>query len=205
MATGVSGTEGYAEEAEDLLKRYESVPFEASHRAVMHLMPQTPSRVLDIGAGTGRDAGYFADQGHEVVAVEPTDALRLPAMALHPSPDIEWVDDYLPDLTTIRHYRGTFDLVTLSPVWMHLDEVQRECGMAEVAQLVKPGGTLILTLRHGSVPEGRRMFDVSAAETIELAAKHSLESLLNLEQESVSEWNRKKGITWSRLAFEKTG
>jgi hypothetical protein len=29
--------------------------------------------------------------GHRVVAAEPTDELRGPAMALHPSPRIEWL------------------------------------------------------------------------------------------------------------------
>ena len=84
----VSGTEGYADEAEDLFKRYEGIPAADAHRAVLHLIPAAPSRVLDIGSGTGRDAAWFASMGHRVVAVEPTNALRLPAMALHPSPQI---------------------------------------------------------------------------------------------------------------------
>ena len=82
----ISGTEGYAEEAEELFKLYESIPFADAHRAVLHLIPAAPGRVLDIGSGTGRDAAWFAAQGHRVVAVEPTDAMRMPAMALHPSP-----------------------------------------------------------------------------------------------------------------------
>jgi ubiquinone/menaquinone biosynthesis C-methylase UbiE len=51
-----SGTENYAEEAPELLKRYESVSFADHHRSVIHLIPTVPGRVLDIGAGTGRVA-----------------------------------------------------------------------------------------------------------------------------------------------------
>jgi len=69
----VSGTENYAEEAPELLKRYESITFADAHRLVMHLIPTAPSRVLDIGSGTGRDAGGLAALGHSVAAVEPTD------------------------------------------------------------------------------------------------------------------------------------
>src|SRR2546428_320583 len=98
----VSGTEGYADEAEDLFKRYESIPVVDAHRAVLHLIPAASSRVLDIGSGTGRDAAWFASMGHRVVAVEPTDAMRLPAMALHPSPQIEWLNDSLPELALVR-------------------------------------------------------------------------------------------------------
>ena len=71
----VSGTEHYAEEAPDLLKRYETISFAETHRSVMHLIPKDPCRVLDIGSGTGRDAAGFGELGHRVVAVEPVSAV----------------------------------------------------------------------------------------------------------------------------------
>jgi hypothetical protein len=52
-AARVSGTEGYAEEVEALVHRYEGAPFAEVHRHVLHLFPAAPARVLDIGAGTG--------------------------------------------------------------------------------------------------------------------------------------------------------
>src|SRR5580658_9586367 len=86
----MSGTEGYASEAEALIKQYESISFDQVHREVLHLLPRAPCRVVDIGAGTGRDAAGFAALGHAVLAVEPTAALRARAMEIHPSPLIEW-------------------------------------------------------------------------------------------------------------------
>src|SRR6202040_3597916 len=109
MSAQVSGTEGYAEEAEALFEQYESIPAAEAHRAVLHLIPAMPVRVLDIGSGTGRDAAWFASRGHSVVAVEPTDAMRVPAMALHPSPRIDWLDDSLPVLAALRARSETFD------------------------------------------------------------------------------------------------
>ena len=96
-AVRTSGTENYAEEAPELLKRYESISFADHHRSVIHLIPTVPGRVLDIGAGTGRDAAGLVGLGYSVVAVEPTEELRRGAMVLHPSPMIEWVDDSLPE------------------------------------------------------------------------------------------------------------
>jgi SAM-dependent methyltransferase len=136
----VSGTEGYAEEAEELFRRYESIPAADAHRAVLHLIPTAASRVLEIGSGTGRDAAWFASQGHRVVAVEPTDAMRIPAMALHPSPAIEWLDDSLPDLALLRSRGQSFDVVLLSAVWMHLDAQQRRRAMPNLAALVRADG-----------------------------------------------------------------
>ena len=199
----VSGTEGYADEAEELFKLYEAIPAADAHRAVLHLIPAAPSSVLDIGSGTGRDAAWFAAQGHRVVAVEPTDALRLPSMALHPSPLIEWLDDSLPDLAMLQGRGESFDVVMLTAVWMHLDAQQRRQAMPNIASLVQEGGTMIMLIRHGPVPPGRRMFEVSAEETIELARMQDLHPVLNMRVESTQEANRVAGITWTSLAFVK--
>jgi hypothetical protein len=48
-AVRVSGTEGYAEEAEALFKQYESLPFADVQRHVWHLIPTAPGWILDVG------------------------------------------------------------------------------------------------------------------------------------------------------------
>lgn len=199
-AVRISGTENYAEEAPELLKRYESISFADHHRMVMHLIPTVPGRVLDIGAGTGRDAAGFVGLRHSVVAVEPTEELRRGAMLLHPSPMIEWIDDSLPDLAVVRARGEEFDVVMLSAVWMHLDALQRRQAMPTVIALVRNGAVVILSLRHGPVPPGRRMFEVTAEETIALAQPLGLRCVLNQEAEPSL---RQPGVSWTRLAFRK--
>ena len=194
-------TAGYAGEAATLLETYEAIAVEDVHRPVWHLIPKTPARLLDIGAGTGRDAAAFAAMGHRVVAVEPVEALRKGGCKLHPSPRIEWLADGLPDLATVRTRGDVFDVVLATAVWMHLDEAQRARAMPVVASLVAPGGALILSLRHGPIPPGRRMFDVSAEETIALAARGGLGVLVNTVTASVQA--DKPDVTWRRLAFRR--
>jgi hypothetical protein len=133
--------------------------------------------------------------GHRVVAVEPTDAMRLGAMSLHRSSRIEWLNDCLPDLTVLRNRSVVFELVMLTAVWMHLDADQRRRAMPNVASQVAIGGTLIIKLRHGPVAPGRRMFEVSPEETIELARNHELRAVLNLHRNSSLEQNRAAGIS----------
>ena len=196
----VRGTEGYADDAPDLVTRFESFSFVDVHRPVLHLIPNVPGSVLDIGAGTGRDAAYLAEIGYRVVAVEPTDGLRIPGMALHPSPLIEWLDDSLPDLAVVMGRHQTFDLVMLTAVWMHLDEEERRDAMPNLVSLLRSGGTMIISIRHGPVSPGRRAFEVSAEETIELARAQGLALVLNLRTASVLEAD----VTWTRLAFTRT-
>ena len=117
----VKGTAGYAEEAPELLVRYESCGFEEAHEAVLDLLPAHAGDVLDVGAGTGRDAAHLAAKGNRVVAVEPAAALREAAAELHPSAAIEWVDDGLPALGTVVERGSRFDLILMSAVWMHMD------------------------------------------------------------------------------------
>jgi SAM-dependent methyltransferase len=199
-----SSLQGYAEQAPELIERYESIRFVDKHRAFLHLIPQAPCRALDVGAGTGADAAWLAEQGHHVLAVEPTRELRLPGMALHPSPLIEWGDDSLPDLTATRRTQRVFDLTLLVAVWMHLDLQERADAMPNLASLMAPGGQLLMTLRHGPVPAGRRMFDVTADETSALARDSGLREVLRQRQPSVQAENRQAGIEWTQLAFTRS-
>lgn len=195
---------GYSTEADALFQRYESRDAAGIHAPWVHLFPAPPARILDIGAGTGRDAAWLASLGHRVLAVEPTDALRTGAAKLHPDPDITWIDDILPGLTVTRALGETFDLILMHAVWMHLTEAERIEGMTNVASLLAPGGRIAMSLRHGEVPEGRRMFDVTGAETIALAAEHRLSNLMQDRADSIQAENRAKQIEWTKLVFEKT-
>nr|WP_233410705.1 class I SAM-dependent methyltransferase [Rugamonas sp. CCM 8940] len=186
-----------------MIERWRGVSFVEEHGVVAHLLPDLPGRVLDIGAGIGNDAAAFAAMGHSVVAVEPTSELRLAAIALHPSARIEWLDDSLPELAVLRTRSERFDVVVLQAVWMHLDQAQRARAMPLVAAQLADGGTLLLSLRHGPVPAGRRMFAVTAAETIALAGAQGLAAVLNVVTPSVQALNQCDGVSWTRLVFRR--
>lgn len=200
MTSSVPGSAGYGANAAALAAQYESISFADVHREVLHLFPAPPARVLDIGAGTGRDAAALARLGHAVVAVEPTPELRGEGLRLHGRLNIEWVDDHLPALASLRRERRRFDLVLLTAVWMHLDQSERESAMGALAELVAEGGLVSLSLRHGPVPAGRRMFDVSAQETAALAARHGLAQHFCGRREDML---GRDGVDWTFLVLRK--
>ncbi|MBY0362656.1 MAG: methyltransferase domain-containing protein [Phreatobacter sp.] len=127
---------GYAEEADRLTVQYESIAFEEVHALVLDLMPAAPADVLDIGAGTGRDAAVLAARGFAVTAVEPTAELRAHGERLHADVAIAWLDDSLPDLPVLAAAGERFDLVLLTAVLMHLDAGERTRAMARIAALL---------------------------------------------------------------------
>ncbi|MBP2227377.1 2-polyprenyl-3-methyl-5-hydroxy-6-metoxy-1,4-benzoquinol methylase [Azospirillum agricola] len=190
---------GYGENAEALTEQYESVTFSDVHRDVLHLFPSQPSRILDIGAGTGRDAAALASSGHDVTAVEPTMELRGAGMRIHAAQPIVWIDDSLPELAVVRGRGGRYDVVMLTAVWMHLDEAQRGVAMPHLAALLTRKGRVVMSLRHGPVPAGRTMHDVSAAETIELAASAGLRCIHHGQREDML---GRGDVSWSFLGLE---
>lgn len=201
MTRRVSGTEGYTEDAAAMTVRYERLTLEQVHGDALSLFPKPPASVLDIGAGTGRDAAALAARGHKVVvAVEPTKDLREHGQKVHAAHKIKWLDDSLPDLDKVFDLDRRFDLVLLTAVWMHLDKEQRRMAMPGVASLISPGGRLVLTLRHGPVSEGRRMFEVTAAETIALADEQGLRLLYNGTRDDMQ---GRADVSWSVLVFER--
>jgi SAM-dependent methyltransferase len=158
--------------AADVVAGYEARPFEQVHRWLLDRLPDSPALVLDVGAGSGRDAAWFAARGDEVVAVEPAASLRELARQLHPSPSIRWLDDRLPALQACHALGVGFDVILVSAVWMHVAPSDRDRAFRKLVTLLKPGGLLAMTLRHGPDEHDRGMHPVSMAELERLALRH---------------------------------
>jgi SAM-dependent methyltransferase len=197
LSRGSSGIEGYADQADALAAQYESIAFADVHRDILHLLPLRPSRVLDVGAGTGRDAAALASMGHHVTAVEPTKELRDHGKRLHAGAAIQWIDDLLPNLDRVLGDDEHFDLILLT---MHLDSGQRQAAMRRLNNLLARSGLIIMSLRHGPIPDGRRMFDISPDETCRLFEESGLRVSHRREREDVL---GRADIRWTFLAFRK--
>ncbi|MEV6108918.1 class I SAM-dependent methyltransferase [Streptomyces sp. NPDC051940] len=187
---------GYAEQADERARGDLTWDVERARADELHLFPVEPCRVLDVGAGTGKDAAWLAGLGHTVTAVEPTDELRAHGARLYPDAGLTWIEAGLPELAGVT---GEYDFVLLSAVWMHLDAVERAHGMGRLAELLAPGGRAFMTLRHGPVPAGRRMFDVSGDETAALAAEHGLRTVVN--STGHPDYTDRPGVSWTRVVL----
>ncbi len=184
----------------EFTETYEAFSFEDVHADALRFLAPTPGLMLDIGAGSGRDAAWFATRGWQVIAVEPAAALRQEASRLHPSPAIRWVDDRLPALTGIHRLGLGFDLIWLSGVWMHIPPEDRRRAMRKIATLLKPGGRLMLTLRHGPAPMDRPMWPVDANEIERLGIDHGL--ALRVATERQADRGGREDIRWQTVVLD---
>lgn len=194
---------GYAARATpDLIAGYDALSPEQIYATVLDLLPDTPVRVADIAAGTGRDAAWFAAKGHRVLAVEPVRAFREAGAALH-GDKIEWLDDRLPDLAEVQR-RGTFDLIVLCAVWHHLDSAERARAIQSLARIAAPGALLILSLRHEPGKLGPHSYPTPPDEAIDLARAADFELIRQAEAPAVHPLSRAAGVNWTWLTFTRT-
>ncbi|OEF24807.1 class I SAM-dependent methyltransferase [Vibrio rumoiensis] len=163
----------YNQKAEQFVDQYDSVTFESVHKSWQEYWPQSGYKILDIGAGSGRDSRWFVNQGCSVVAVEPCENLRQLGQKNSPS-SIQWVGDYLPDFTSAEALSRQFDLILLSAVWMHIPVGLRPASLKVLAKLLNAQGKIIVTLRHGDFDDGREGYGVSMKEIENLARQVGL-------------------------------
>lgn len=192
---------GYEAAAPDLIARYDAIPIGEMFAPVEDLLPSAPNRILDIGAGTGRDAAWLASLGHDVTAVEPVAALREAGKTLHPDSAIRWIDDRLPELAALAEKEAGFDMIQLIGVWQHLGDAHRRVAMTRIACLLAPRGKLILSYRHGPASAGRPVHAGRIEDTIDGATQAGLSLLRRRAADSVQAANRAAGVHWTWLVF----
>lgn len=193
--------DGYAAAADKLIPRYDALAAETVLGPVLHLMPVAPCRVLDVGAGTGRNSAWFAELGHRVTACEPVEAFRLSAAEQYGARPVRWLDDTLPMLEATKSLGETYDFVLLSAVWQHVSGTERPVAMASLVELMAPGATLIMSVRHGPGADGRPVYPTSDDEVLDAAQTCHLKLDFITHTASIQAANKAAGVTWSWMAF----
>lgn len=196
----------YHQNAEFLTEQYQSLTFEQVHQSwkahwPVGLANEIP-KVLDIGAGTGRDALWFAQHQCDVYAIEPALALREFGQQYTQTcvDKITWLDDKLPDLNTIIELGIRFDCILLSAIWMHLPPKARERSFRKLANLLAPSGKLVISLRHGEFDDARVAYAVSEVELEQLAKKHALQ--VNTVSPLDTDELGRSGVQWQTVVMQ---
>jgi SAM-dependent methyltransferase len=191
--------DSYDAKAGILAARYESVPADAVHAALLQFIPRGPDLIaLDVGAGSGRDAAWLASLGYDVVAAEPSAGMRIEAQRLHPDSHIRWLEDRLPDLTGVNRLGLEFDLVILSAVWMHVPPPARARAFRKLVTLLKPGGIMLMSLRNGPCDPDRPMWATPPGEVEAFARTHGLAVLRSL---STPDYLDRPDVNWTSMCL----
>ena len=189
----------YTLRAEDCFAQYQALSFEQVHQDWLDLLPAKAGLALDVGAGSGRDAAALAARGWDVVAVEPADGLMNLGRQHTQGLPVHWINDTLPQLAKVRALSQTYDLILLSAVWMHLPESMRESAFRVLANLLAPGGLLVISLRHGPSTDERVFHSVSVAELEQFAKQQALKVL---RVSRTDDELQRKQVNWETVVFQ---
>lgn len=189
----------YNNQVREIASQYLSLSFDDVHKVWSHhldaVLKQPNVNILDVGAGVGRDASYLAtklaagneaENSSKVYAVEPAIEMLKVGELTTQGQNVKWLQDSLPALDKTTRLEISFDLILLSAVWMHIPKSQRARALRKLANLVKPGGKIIISLKMGMTNEElheRKMYEVCADEVDQLAQGLGLVSKLEAQNE----------------------
>ncbi len=192
----------YNDNALKLASEYDSVSFESVHghwwnELVKDVSPSRPLRILDVGAGSGRDSAFLLSQGHDVLAIEPAEDMR--AYINKKLPNLRVITKSLPMEQIIPG--KPFDLILLSAVWMHIQPALRERAFNSLEKHLSRGGQIVISLRHGPFSDGRQEHPVSFDEI--KAYAHNLGLSLTTSSESKSDLLGRGDVFWETVIVYK--
>ena len=196
-STPSSVVDWYDREAARLAPLYASATPLGSREWLVDLLPSPPALVIDVGAGTGRDAHAFAASGHEVIAVEPSTAMRAQAAGAANGDRVRWLSDTLPALAVTSRLGLSADVVCLNAVWQHVQPTERARAFRKTVALLRSGGILVMTLRHGP-DDGRGAFPTSLSEVTGLARDHGMQVLRIL---TTADGPGRPDVTWTNVVL----
>ena len=163
--------EFYDRNAADIAARYESAPSPVERYFALAF--PAGSRVLDVGAGSGRDLAALLRAGYDGFGVEPSAGLRQAAAAAHPELADRLGDGALPGIGT--PFGGGFDGIVCCAVLMHVPETDLFDAALALRRLLKPHGRLLMSVPTARTDVGSdsrddqgRLFQPYAPEELQL-------------------------------------
>ena len=170
--SGTRASRTDALQARESAARYETVAPDQLNNWFAHVLSEGKACILDVGAGSGRDAAWLEALGHDVLAVEPDRAMLREIERHHPDRNFKLLRDRLPDLRATIRSGLSFDLILLNAVWMFVAPSERQRAFRKLVTLLKPGGSIAMTLRYGPVGPKQGTHSVSTEEIERLARRY---------------------------------
>ena len=122
-------------------------------------------------------------------------------MEKHPSPNISWIKDALPELPGVISLGQAFDIVLLCAVWQHLDAADRQIALAALRSVTVQGGKVIMSIRHGAGAPTRPVCPANVADTVKWAEALGFCLVDEIKTQSVQPGNATAGVTWTWLVL----
>ena len=114
--------------------------YELARRQILSHRLCTDASALEIGCGWGTFSAWLADQGADVIGADFAPVAIEKARELHQRPRLRFE---VQDIESLPYDDGAFDLVVSCETIEHVPHPP--VAVAELARVLRPGGTLLLT------------------------------------------------------------
>lgn len=133
----------YDHNAVELATRYETADVAEIHRRLEQAF-EPGARLLELGAGSGRDAAAMVAAGFRVTLTDGSEAMLRQAVAGHPELGGRVVRHRCP--APLPWDDGAFDGVYALAMLMHMPAADIAATLAEAARVLRPGGRLFFSV-----------------------------------------------------------
>jgi 2-polyprenyl-3-methyl-5-hydroxy-6-metoxy-1,4-benzoquinol methylase len=116
----------------------------------------TPKAVLEVGCGTGLISRALAEDGHDVTAVDPAQAMLDVGKTSPHGDNVHWVQGYAQDFHFERHFDVVF--MTGHAFQVLLTDEDIHAALVNIWRHLKPGGIFAFETRNPALP-WERIFD----------------------------------------------
>lgn len=165
------------------------------------------ARVMDVGAGVGRDVSNLVSDGYQAWGVEPSEPLRRFAVVRFPHIGDRLRAGALPDeMPSLADLGGPFDGVLCSAVLQHLPRTQLFDAVFALKGLLKERGRILASVPVGrpglvdSRDERGRLFNGVGADELELLFQRT--GFASIGRWESNDALGRPGHTWATLALE---
>ncbi len=169
----------YENNARHLSQRYESAKVDNIHALLLNTFP-SKSYLLEIGCGSGRDAGFMHQNGYHVLAIDGSREMIAEAKQCHPELVGRLEVIKIPDELYFESYSfdGVYSIATL----MHLEKDSIDSAFEKISMMLKPGGKFFFSVSiqrddvdaQGKDEQGRHFTSMLEVEWIRCCEKHGL-------------------------------
>lgn len=195
----------YNRHAAEVARRYESADAALIHDNLLKAFPPG-SRLLEIGAGSGRDAAFLLSRGHTITATDASTEMISEAARLHPDLIDCLVLHALPDPLPFPDH--SFDGAYAIALLMHLPKESILPSLKEIARVIRPAGRFLFSVPNlrtqpatKGLDEDPRLFtELDPAEWIEAATKAGFTlAEKTLDQDGLN----RSGFSWHTFLFSR--
>jgi len=132
----------------------EKTPWKLAERTAFlgRLRAEGRQRLLEIGAGTGQDSVFFADNQLDVIAIDLSSAMVELCRA-------KGIDARVMDLLHLDFPAESFDAAYAMNCLLHVPNVDLPASLAAIAAVLRPGGLFFLGVYGGNGSEGVAEWD----------------------------------------------